>query len=86
MKPKEIAALFSEYMEEGTTPKGLKIQSFFSYLDSSQKRVVANNIAKAYKTYTEEEKEKEELRKKKKKEISDLKKKAKQLGLKITEA
>lgn len=86
MKPKEIANILSDYLEEGTTPKGVKVQSLFSYLSSSQKRTVANNIAKAYGSYLEEEKKQIELRKKKKKEIAELKKKAKELGLKITEA
>lgn len=86
MKPKEIAALFSEYMEEGSTPKGMKIQSFFSQLDHSQKSVVARNIARAFAAYQEEEKRITELRKKKKKEISELKKKARELGLVISEA
>jgi len=86
MKPKEIANLFSEYLEEGTTPKGAKIQSFFTHLTSSQKRIVANNIAKAYGSYLEEEKKQSELRKKKKKEIAEIKRKAKELGLVISEA
>lgn len=86
MKPKEIANLFSDYLEEGSTPKGVKIQSFFSNLASSQKRVVANNIAKAYESHIEEEKKLAEFRKNKKKEIADLKRKAKELGLVISEA
>ncbi|PHQ86045.1 MAG: hypothetical protein COB65_01610 [Thalassobium sp.] len=86
MKPKKIANLFSDYIEEGTTPKGVKIQSFFSHLSSSQKAVVAKNISKAYASHLEEEKEKSDTRKKKKKEISELKRKAKELGLIISEA
>jgi hypothetical protein len=50
MKPNEIAKLFSEFIEEGTSAKGVKIKSFFSRLPDSQKRIVANNIAKAYDT------------------------------------
>ncbi len=86
MKPKEIATLLSDYIEHGTTPKGIKIQSFFSHLPSSQKRLVAQNISKAFLNHQEEEKEKLELRKKKKQEISDLKKRAKALGLIISES
>jgi uncharacterized membrane protein len=85
VKPNDIAKSFSEYMEEGTTPKGTKVQSFFSHLSPAEKRVVANNISKAYATYLLEEKAKAELRKKKKKEINELKKKAKELGLKIVD-
>lgn len=86
MKPKEISDLFADYLEEGSTPKGVKIQSFFSHLTSSQKRIVANNIAKAYESHLEEEKEKAELREKKKKEIAEIKRKAKELGLVVSEA
>jgi hypothetical protein len=86
MKPKEIANIFSSYIEEGTTPKGVKIQSFFSHLTSSQKAIVAKNISKAYASYLQEEKEKSDIRKKKKNEISKLKRKAKEFGLIITEA
>lgn len=86
MKPNEIAQIFSKYLEEGTTAKGIKVQSFFSRLSPSQKRLVARNISKAYATFLEEEKAKSDLRKKKKKEISDLKRKAKELGLVISEA
>lgn len=86
MKPKEIANLFSDYMEESTTPKGVKIQAFFSHLSSSQKRIVAKNISKAYGSFLEEEKAKVELRNKKKKEIAELKKKAKALGLTLSES
>lgn len=32
MKPAEIANIFTEYIEEGTTPKGLKVQAFFNQL------------------------------------------------------
>ena len=84
MKPKEISKIFSGYIEEGTTPKGVKIQSFFSHLTSSQKGVFAKNIAKAYTSFLEEEKEMSDLRKKRKKDISELKKKAKELGLTIS--
>ena len=84
MKPKEIASLFSDYIEQGTTPKGVKIQSFFSHLSSSQKRLVAKNISKAFLTHQNEEKEKLELRKKQKQEISKLKKRAKELGLTVS--
>lgn len=86
MKPNEIASLLSEYLEEGTTPKGMKIQSLFGHLTTSQKRTVANNIAKAYALHLEEEMAKEEIKKEKKKEISELKKKAKELGFIISEA
>lgn len=86
MKPKEIANQFSEYIEDGTTPKGVKIQSFFSHLTPAQKRIVAKNISKAYASFLEEEKEKADMRKKKKKEITELKKKAKELGLTISQA
>lgn len=86
MKPKEIASVFSEYIEEGTTPKGSKIISFFSHLTSSQKRLVARNISKAYASFLEEEKEKAELKQKKKKEIAELKRKAKALGLTISDS
>ena len=85
MKPSEIANVFSEYIEEATTPKGTKIQSFFNQLTDSHKRVVANNIAKAYAAYQESEKAKVALRKKNKKEVSELKKKAKALGLSLVE-
>jgi Na+/phosphate symporter len=86
MKPTEIAKLFTEYLEESTTPKGVKIHAFFSHLDSSQKRIVSKNIAKAYAAFLQEEKELEERRKKNKKEIAELKKRAKELGLIISEA
>lgn len=86
MKPTEIAKLFTEYLEESTTPKGIKIQAFFSHLNSSEKRIVSNNIAKAYATFLQEEKELAERRKKNKKEIAELKKKAKELGLIVSEA
>ena len=86
MKPNEIANLFSEFVEEGTTAKGVKVQSFFNQLPNSQKRLVASNISKAYATYVKEEKEKVDLRKKHKKEISELKKRAKALGLIISES
>lgn len=85
MKPNEIATLFSEYLEEGSTPKGTKIQSFYGHLTSSQKRLVANNIAKSYSSHVEAEGQKAELLIVKKKEISELKKKAKELGLVISE-
>jgi hypothetical protein len=85
MSPSEIANEFVAYLEEGTTPKGTKVQSFFSHLSSSQKRLVAKNIAKAYSTHVKEESEMIEMRKKMKKEISELKKKAKELGLIISE-
>ncbi len=80
-----MAETFSEYMEEGTTPKGVKVKSFFSHLSPAEKRLVANNVSKAYASFLHEEKAKAEARKKKKKEISDLKKKAKELGLKIVD-
>ncbi len=86
MKPNEIANTFSEYLEEGTTAKGLKVQSFFNHLTSSQKRIVANNINKSYASYLEDEKAKADMRKKKKKEITELKRKAKELGLTISES
>jgi len=85
MKPAEVAKLFTEYIGQGTTPKGLKIQSFFNQLPDSQKRVVANNISKAFEAYVKDEKEKAEMRNKRKKEISELKKKARELGLILTE-
>ncbi|MFT4524976.1 MAG: hypothetical protein ACI85F_001128 [Bacteroidia bacterium] len=85
MKPNEIATLFSEYLEEGSTPKGMKVQSFFSHLSSSQKRLLANNISKSYASYLQAEKEKDVLQSKMKKEISELKKRAKELGLIISE-
>lgn len=86
MKPTDIAKLFSEYLEESTTPKGVKVQAFFSHLDASQKRIVSKNIAKAYAIYLQEENELAERRKKNKKEIAELKKKAKELGLIVSEA
>ncbi len=86
MKPNEIAKLFSEYLESGTTAKGVKIKSFFNYLPTAQKRLVAKNIEKANASFLQEEKHKSDLRKRQKKEISDLKKKAKELGLVISEA
>lgn len=86
MKPIEIANLFSDYIEEGTTPKGVKIQSFFNHLTSSQKAIVAKNVSKAYASHLEDEKQKADLRKMKKKEIAEIKKKAKELGLVISEA
>ena len=86
MKPIEIAKHFSAYLEEGTTGKGIKIQSFFSHLTASEKRIVAQNVAKAYAGYLQDEKAKADLRKKKKKEIIELKKKAIELGLVISEA
>jgi hypothetical protein len=85
MKPKEIANLFSDYIEQGTTPKGVKIVSFFSHLTSSQKLLLAKNISKAFTSYVAEEKVRSESRNKKKKEISELKKRAKELGLVISE-
>ncbi len=85
MKPTEIARVFSDYLEEGTTPKGAKVKSFFNQLSTAQKRIVANNVAKAYSTYVQEEKEKAEQKKKLKKEISELKKRAKELGLSVKE-
>jgi hypothetical protein len=85
MKPNEIATLFSEYIEEGTTPKGMKVQSFFSHLSSSQKRLLAKNISKFYASYLQAEKDKSNLQSKNKKEISELKKRAKELGLIISE-
>lgn len=86
MKPIEIAKLFSEYLEEGTTPKGVKIQSFFGHLSSPQKQLLAKNISKAHASFLESENEKADLRKKKKKEIAELKKKAKELGLTVSES
>lgn len=86
MKPRELAGIFSDYMEESTTPKGQKVMSFFSHLSASQKRVVAKNVAKAYTSFLEEEKQKAEMQLQRKKEIADLKKKAKALGLTITVA
>ena len=85
MKPNEIAKLFGDYIEQGTTPKGVKIQSFFNQLPDSQKKVVANNVAKAFESFLKNEKEREEMKKKRKKEIAELKKKAKELGLTVTE-
>lgn len=86
MKPNEIAKLFSDYMEEGTTPKGVKIQSFFSHLTSSQKAAVAKNISRAYASHVEDETKRASIRKEKKKEIAEIKKKAKELGLVVSEA
>ncbi len=86
MKASEIANVFTEYMEESTTPKGVKIQSFFNQLTDSNKRIVANNIAKAYTEHQDAEKERAEMKKKNKKEISELKKKAKALGLSVVES
>lgn len=83
MKPSEIAKVFTEYIEEATTPKGVKVQSFFNQLADSQKRIVANNIAKAYAAHLKVEKAQFESAKKNKKEISELKKKAKALGLNV---
>ena len=80
-----MANAFSDFMEEGTTPKGIKVQAFFGHLTDSEKRLVANNISKAYANFLHEEKAKAEQRKKKKKEISALKKKAKELGLRLVE-
>jgi hypothetical protein len=85
MKPNEVAKIFSDFLEEGTTAKGVKIQSFFNRLSNAQKRIVANNVSKAYAKFVEEEKAKSELKKKKKKEIAELKKKAKELGLTVSE-
>lgn len=84
MKPVEVAKLFAEYIEQGTTPKGLKIQSFFNQLPDSQKRVVANNVSKAFDLHQKAQKEKVEMQAKRKKEISELKKKAKELGLTLS--
>ena len=84
MKPNEIATLFSQYLEEGTTSKGMKVQSFFSHLSSSQKRLLANNISKSYALNLQADKEKAILQSEKKKEISQLKKRAKELGLIIS--
>ena len=75
----------TDYIEEGTTPKEIKIQSFFGHLPISQKRLVARNISKALAAQQEKEKDKQELSKKKKKEISKLKKRAKELGLIVSE-
>ena len=86
MKPNEIASIFSKYIEEGTTPKGVKIQSFFSYFTSSQKRLIAQNVSKAYVSFLEEEKEKAEIRQTMKKEIAEIKRRAKALGLTITDS
>lgn len=85
MRPSEIAKLFAEYIEEGSTPKGTKVQSFFGNLNVSQKRLLANNVAKSYAQFQQEEKEKAEMHKQKKKEISELKKRAKELGLVLSE-
>lgn len=85
MRPAEIAKVFNEFIEQGTTPKGMKIQSFFNQLPDSQKRVVAKNINKAFEAFKKDEQEKVELRKQRKKEISELKKKAKELGLVLSE-
>ena len=85
MKPAEIATQFAQYIEEGTTPKGVKVQSFFNNLPASQMRVVANNIAKAYEAHQKAEAERAEMMKKRKTEISELKKKAKELGLVLSE-
>jgi succinylglutamate desuccinylase len=86
MRPAEIAKLFSEYLEAGTTPKGTKVKSFFGNLPAAQKRLVAKNVAKAYEDHLQAEKEKVEARKKRRKEISELKKKAKELGMVLKEA
>jgi hypothetical protein len=80
MKPSEIAKLFADYIEQGTTPKGVKIQSFFKNLPDAQKRVVAKNITKAFNAHLTAEKEMAEMQNKRKKEISELRKKAKELG------
>jgi peptidyl-tRNA hydrolase len=85
MKPAEIAKLFADYIEQGTTPKGLKVQSFFNQLPDSQKKAVANNVSKAFEAYQKAEEEKAEMRKKRKKEIAELKKKAKELGLTLVD-
>ena len=85
MKARELAQVFTTFIEEGTTPKGVKIKAFFNQLSASEKRLVANNISKAYAAHLEEEKVKSELREKKKKEISDLKKRAKALGMTLVE-
>lgn len=86
MKPNELAKAFSSYIEEGTTPKSVKIQSFFAHLTPAEKQLLAKNISKAYASFLEEEKEMAEMRKEKRKEINELKKKAKELGLILTEA
>ncbi len=85
MKPAEVAKIFSEYIEEGSTPKGTKVQSFFNNLPPAHMRIVANNVSKAFEVYLKAEEEKAEMRKKRKKEIIELKKKAKELGLVISE-
>ncbi|MCH2213583.1 MAG: hypothetical protein MK086_00275 [Flavobacteriales bacterium] len=85
MKPTDMAKSFSNFMEEGTTPKGIKVQAFFGHLTDSEKRLVANNVSKAYASFLHDEKAKAEQRKKQKKEISSLRKKAKELGLRLVE-
>ncbi len=85
MKPVEMAKLFSEYLNEGTTPKGVKVQSFFQRLEDKDKKVVSNNVKRAFEAHLKEQKERADILKKKKKEVNDLKKRAKELGLKIVD-
>jgi hypothetical protein len=83
MKPADMAKAFTNYLNDGTTPKGMKVKSFFGQLDDSEKKIVMNNIVKAFGEYQKEQKAKAELLKQKKSEVSALKKRAKELGLKV---
>jgi hypothetical protein len=85
MKPAEIAKVFSQYIDEGTTPKSKKVQSFFNNLPPKQMGIVAKYVAKSYDVYMKEEQERAAMRKEQKKEISALKKKAKELGFTLAE-
>lgn len=81
--PKEMASTFSQFINEASTPKGIKVQAFFNHLDDSDKRVIYNNVSKAYETHQANIKAQSERLKEKKKEVSDLKKRAKELGFKL---
>ncbi len=85
MKPAEIANVFSQYIEEGTTPKSKKVESFFNNLPPKQMGIVAKYVAKSYDSYTKQEEARAEMRKAQKKEISALKKKAKELGFTLSQ-
>lgn len=83
VSPREIARAFSTYVTTGSTPNGTKVKSFFSHLEPSLKKLVYNNIQKAYAEHQQAESAKAELLKNRRKEISALKKAAKALGLKV---
>ncbi len=85
MKPAEIANVFAQYIDEGTTPKSKKVQSFFNNLPPKHMSIVAKYVAKSYDVHMQEEASRAEMRKAQKKEISALKKKAKELGFTLAE-